>query len=94
MFNVTVPCDSLFVVFFEAGIAKFMKTRYGAASTELSTLTEFEEFLKYPESALIAFFEKGNDIETFFLKYADHYRGEYRFGHSSAAEVLSKYNQK
>lgn len=77
-----------------ADIAKFMKSRYGAASTELFTLTEIEKFLTAPESAVIALVEKGNDLETFFLDYADHFKDEYRFGHSSAADVLSKFNEK
>lgn len=70
-----------------------MKRRYGIASAELFTLTEIEEFLETQESTVIAFFEKGNDFETFFLEYADNFQDDYRFGHSSAAEVLSKYNK-
>ncbi|XP_037050893.1 protein disulfide-isomerase A3-like [Bradysia coprophila] len=77
-----------------AGIAKFMKTRYGVASTELLTLAETEEFLKAKEPTILAFFEKGNDLETFYFKYAGHFTGDYRFGHSSADEVFSKYNEK
>lgn len=77
-----------------AGIAKFMKARYGAASTELSTLAELDEFLQDEESSVVGLFEKGSDIETFFLKYADHFKEDHRFGHSTATEVLSKYNEK
>lgn len=71
-----------------------MKRRYGVASTELFTSTEIEEFLKTQELTVIAFFEKGNDFENFFLKYADNFQEDYRFGHCSAADVLSKYNKK
>lgn len=76
-----------------AGITKFMKRRYGAASTELFTVAEMDEFLKTQELTFIALFEKGSDVETFFLGYADEFKEEHRFGHSSAAEVLSKYNK-
>lgn len=68
-----------------------MKRRYGAASTELFTLAEVEEFLKSQELTIIATFEKGSDLGTFFLTYADDFKDDYRFGHSSAAEVLAKY---
>lgn len=77
-----------------AGIAKFMKRRYGAASTELFTSAAMEEFLKTETLTVVALFEKGSELETFFLKYADNFKEDYRFGHSSAAEVLSKYNKK
>lgn len=71
-----------------------MKRRYGAASTELFTLAAMEEFLKTQELTVIALFEKGNELETFFLKYADNFKEDYRFGHCSATEVLLKYNKK
>lgn len=79
---------------FQAGIIKFMKTRYGVASTELFTLADTEEFLKAKEPTIFGFFEKDSDIETFFFKYAEHFTGDYRFGHSRADEVFSKYNEK
>lgn len=78
---------------FLAGIAKFMKRRYGAASTELFTLADVDEFLKTQELTVIAFFVKGNDFETFFLRFAEDFKEDYRFGHCSAAEVLSKYSE-
>lgn len=71
-----------------------MKTRYGIASTELFTLADTEEFLKAKEPTIFGFFEKDSDIETFFFKYAEHFTGDYRFGHSRADEVFSKYNEK
>ncbi|KAJ6634711.1 Protein disulfide-isomerase A3 [Pseudolycoriella hygida] len=76
------------------GIVRFLKTRYGIASTELFTVAEVEKFLNTREPAVIGFFEKGSDIETFFKEYAEELQVDYRFGHSSASEVLSKYNEK
>lgn len=79
-------------------MVKYLKSRYGVASTELRTLDEIEEFLKVPEeSAIIGFFEKGGEgdkIKSLFERFADHYKADYRFGHSNSAEVLSKYNKR
>lgn len=70
-----------------------MKTNYGPPSTELLTLADVEEFLNVQEAAVIGFFETETDLKTMFRGYADLYKQDYRFGHSAAADVLSKYQE-
>lgn len=71
-----------------------MKVRYGPASTEYFKLDEVKEFVAASEPSILALFEHGSDIETMYLKFAEHYKGDYRLGHSSAPEILSEYKEK
>lgn len=62
----------------------------GPASKDLSTLEQYEKFMKIPESSIVGFFEKESDLKGVFTKYADQQREKLRFGHSSNPDVLSK----
>lgn len=76
-----------------AGLVKYMRAQVGPASKDLLTVQAFEDFLKVPDSAVIGFFEKETDLKGVFLKFSDSHREQYRFGHSSAADVLTKAGQ-
>lgn len=70
-----------------------MKAQTGPASKDLLTVAEVEEYLKAQETTILGFFQKETDLKTVFNKYADKFREKLRFGHSSAADVLTKYKQ-
>lgn len=70
-----------------------MRAQVGPASKDLLTVQAFNDFLKVPDSAVIGFFEKETDTKAVFLKFSDSHREQYRFGHSSAADVLTKAGQ-
>jgi len=71
-------------------IVKFMKSQVGPASKELKSTKDVEDFTTRDDVAIIGFFE--SDKEP-FLKVADKYKDTYRFGHSTAKDVLNKYSQ-
>lgn len=73
-----------------AGIVKYMRAQVGPASKDLLTVAAFDTFLKVPDSAVLGFFAKESDMKATFLKFSDSHREQYRFGHSTAAEVLAK----
>lgn len=67
-----------------------MRAQVGPASKELSSVSDFEAFLKVPETCLVGFFEKDSDLKGVFLKYADKLRDKMRFAHTSNPAVLEK----
>jgi len=75
-------------------IVKFMKAQVGPASKELKSVKDVEAFIAKDEVSIIGFFESetGSDAEA-YLKFADKYKDTYRFGHSTAKDVLKKYDQ-
>lgn len=81
----------LCVIWFLAGIAKYMKAQTGPASRDVLTVADLETFLGAQETSVFGFFEKESDLKILFNKYADKYREKLRFGHSSAGEVLQKH---
>lgn len=73
------------------GIVKYMKAQVGPSSKELTSLEEFEKFLKAENDvSVVGFFEKESDLKTAFLKLADKLREKVRFAHSSYKAVLEK----
>lgn len=68
-----------------------MRAQTGPASKELNSLDELVKYLQVQETTLIGFFEKDSALKATFLKYADKYREKQRFGHTSAADALKKY---
>jgi len=74
------------------GIVKFMRSQVGPSSKELNTVAEIEKFLAADEHSIIGFFEKESKLKDSFLKVADTERDRYRFGHTSAKEILEKYS--
>lgn len=69
-----------------------MKAQTGPASKELNTLAELEKYLQAQETTLVGFFEKDSPLKANFQKYAEKYREKQRFGHTSAADALKKYD--
>lgn len=77
---------------FAAGIVKYMRAQTGPASKELNSLAELEKYLQAQETTLIGFFDGESALKSVFNKYADKYREKQRFGHTSAADALKKYD--
>lgn len=73
------------------GIVKYMRSHVGPSSKELNTIAEIEKYLAADEHSIIGFFEKESKLKDSFLKVADTDRDRFRFGHSSAKEILDKY---
>ena len=84
----------IIIIFFTAGIVKYMRAQVGPASRDLSTLASYEAFMKAPEAAIVGFFEKESDLKGVFTKYADQQREKFRFGHTSNPDVLAKVGEK
>lgn len=76
-----------------AGLVKYMRAQVGPASKDLLTVDAFEAFLKVPDAAIVGFFAQESDTKALFLKFADSHREQYRFGHSTASDVLAKADQ-
>jgi len=76
-----------------AGIVKYMKAQTGPASKDILTVSELETYLAAQETTVLGLFKTESDLKTTFLKYADKFREKFRFGHSSAPEVLSKHDE-
>lgn len=76
---------------FFLGIVKYMKSQVGPSSKELTSVEEFEKFLKVENDvSVVGFFEKESDLKTAFLKLADKLREKVRFAHSTFKDVLEK----
>ncbi|KAJ9595872.1 hypothetical protein L9F63_012931, partial [Diploptera punctata] len=72
------------------GIVKYLKAQVGPSSKDLSSVTDFEQFIGKDDVAVVGFFEKESDLKGAFLKIADKLREKVRFGHSSSKAVLDK----
>lgn len=72
------------------GIVKYMRAQVGPSSKEIKTVADFEKYLSGKETTIFGFFEKDSNLKKTFTKFADKNREKYRFGHSSADEVLKK----
>ena len=74
------------------GIVRYMRTRAGPSSKELSSVEEAEKFLANSEHSIVGFFSKsGSSLEAEFKKVADQLSEKYRFAHTSNPEILKKY---
>lgn len=68
-----------------------MKAQVGPSSKEITSVADFEKFLKSEqEVAVVGFFEKESDLKAAFLKLADKLREKVRFAHSTYKDVLEK----
>lgn len=74
------------------GIVKYMQSYSGPASKELATLAALEKFLQTQETSIVGLHASDSALKSIFLKYADKYRQKFRFGHSSAADILEKHD--
>lgn len=77
-----------------AGIVSYMKKISGPSSKEIKDLASMEKFLSHENAGIVGFFESDSTLKTEFLKGAGEMRDNYRFGHTSAADVLEKYGHK
>jgi len=78
-----------------AGIVKYMKAQVGPSSKELTSVAEFESFLKAESDvSVIGFFEKETDLKAAFIKLADKLREKVRFAHTSYKDLLKKQGTK
>lgn len=72
-----------------------MKAQVGPSSKELSSIDDFENFLKAENDvSVIGFFEKETDLKAAFLKLADKLREKVRFAHTSYKDLLEKQGAK
>lgn len=72
------------------GIVKYMRAQVGPSSKDVKTVAEFEKFLASKDTSIFGFFESDSNLKKTFTKFADKNREKFRFGQSSAAEVLKK----
>jgi len=74
------------------GIVKYMRTKAGPSSKDLTTVAAAEKFLGNSEHSVVAFVKDENSkLLAEFKKVADQLSEDYRFGYSFAPEVLAKY---
>lgn len=74
------------------GIVKYMRTKAGPASKELTSVAAAEKFLDNFEHSIVGFFKSADSaFAAEFKKVADQLAEEYRFAYTSDPEVLAKY---
>lgn len=77
------------------GIVKYMKGKAGPSSKELQTVADAEKFLSNSGHSIVGFFEDAaSHASNEFQKLATAFSDDYRFAHSSNADVLDKYGYK
>lgn len=77
------------------GIVKYMKGKAGPSSKELLTVADAEKFLSNSEHSIVGFFEaSGSRASSEFQKLATAMSDDFRFAHTSTADVLDKYGYK
>jgi protein disulfide-isomerase A3 len=73
------------------GIVKYMRTKAGPTSKELTSVEEIEKFLNNNDHSIIGFFKSADSsIATEFKKVADQLAENYRFAHTTLQDA--KYN--
>lgn len=75
------------------GIVKYLKSQVGPSSKDLTSVSEFQDFIDKDDVAVVGFFAKESDLKGSFLKLADKLREKVRFAHSSTKAVLDKEGQ-
>lgn len=74
------------------GIIKYMRTKAGPSSKELTDVASAEKFLGNMEHSIVAFVKSADSkLLAEFKKLADSLAENYRFAYSSNPEVLAKY---
>lgn len=77
------------------GIVKYMKGKAGPSSKQLLTVADAEKFLSNSEHSIVGFFEaSGSRASSEFQKLATALSDDFRFAHTSSADVLDKYGYK
>jgi len=77
------------------GIVKYMKSKAGPSSKELTTQEAFEKFIAGDEHGIVGFFESDTaDAKKQFQKLADTLSEDFRFAHTLMPEILEKYGYK
>jgi len=75
------------------GIVKYMRSKAGPSSRELNSEQDFENFLNNNDHSIVGFFKQADStLATEFKKVADQLSENYRFAHTSNADVLAKAN--
>ena len=75
------------------GIVKYMRSKAGLSSRELLTEQDLEKFLNNNDHSIIGFFKKPDStLANEFKKVADQLSENYRFAHTSNADLLKKAN--
>ncbi|XP_062516317.1 protein disulfide-isomerase A3-like [Corticium candelabrum] len=73
------------------GIVKYMVKQAAPSAKELTSVEEVRKFLDNDEHSILGFFAQEDGLYKVFTKTADSMREEFRFGYSSAADVLEEY---
>ena len=74
------------------GIVKFMRSKAGPTSKELTSVADAEKFLANSEHSIVGFFKKADStLATEFKKVADQLSENYRFALTSNSDVLAKF---
>jgi len=75
------------------GIVKYMRSKAGPSSRELNNEQELEKFVNNNDHSIVGFFNKADStLATEFKKVADQLSENYRFAHTSNADLLAKAN--
>lgn len=75
-----------------AGIVKYLRSKAGPSSKELTSVDAAEKFLSGNDYAIACFYKQSDsDVAKQFQKAADALNEEFRFAHSSNEDVLEKY---
>lgn len=74
------------------GIVKYMRSKAGPTSREINTVAELEKFLSHEDHSIVGFFKShDSSLANEFRKAADQLSENYRFAHSSNADVLAHF---
>ncbi len=74
------------------GIVKYMRTKAGPSSKDLTSVEAAEKFLDNFEHSIVGFFKSADSaFVAEFKKVADELAESYRFAYSSNPEVLAKF---
>jgi protein disulfide isomerase family A protein 3 len=74
------------------GIVKYMRSKAGPTSKEINSVADMEKFLANKEHSIVGFFKQhDSSAASDFRKAADKLSEDYRFAHSSNADVLAHF---
>merc|ERR1711963_1041574 len=71
------------------GIVKYMRTKAGPTSKELLTIADLDKFKDNFDHSIVGFFsDESSDLYKKFKAVADSLSEDYRFAHTTAADIL------
>ena len=74
------------------GIVKYMRTKSGPSSKDLTSVAATEKYLDNSEHSIIGFFKTADsNLASQFKKVADQLAENYRFAYTSDPDVLAKF---